>query len=121
MFSRNVSSIYIALYLHCICIVFAFTEVRRCQIMIGLWQYGISEMGFGRPRLKCHVSSEFLYAHTNLVWLKSTKPWRLVGKKVLREFRFSFLGTPKQQQSQAAAFWYSKPRGRAVFWAARFI
>ena len=65
MFSLNLSSIYIA--------VFAFIEVRRCQIMIGLWQYGISEMGFGRPRLKCHVSSEFLYAHANLVWLKSTE------------------------------------------------
>ena len=26
--------------------VFAFIEERRCQIMIGLWQYGISEMGF---------------------------------------------------------------------------
>ena len=38
MFSLNLSSIYIA--------VFAFIEVRRCQIMIGLWQYGISEMGF---------------------------------------------------------------------------
>ena len=61
MVSRNLSSIYIA--------VFAFIEVRRCQIMIGLWQYGISEMGFEVPRLKCHVSSEFLYAHTNLVWL----------------------------------------------------
>ena len=35
MFSRNLSSIYIAVI-----------EVRRCQIMIGLWQYGISEMGF---------------------------------------------------------------------------
>ena len=48
MFSRNLSSIYIA--------VFAFIEVRRCQIMIGLWQYGISEMGFEVPRLKCHVT-----------------------------------------------------------------
>ena len=62
MFSLNLSSIYIAVI-----------EVRRCQIMIGLWQYGISEMGFGMPRLKCHVSFEFLYAHTNLVWLKSTE------------------------------------------------
>ena len=48
MVSRNLSSIYIA--------VFAFIEERRCQIMIGLWQYVISEMGFEVPRLKCHVA-----------------------------------------------------------------
>ena len=46
MFSRNLSSIYIA----CICVVLAFIEERRCQIMIGLWQYVISEMGFEIPR-----------------------------------------------------------------------
>ena len=39
MLSLNLSSIYIAVI-----------EVRRCQIMIGLWQYGISEMGFEVPR-----------------------------------------------------------------------
>ena len=64
MVSRNLSSIYIA--------VFAFIEVRRCQIMIGLWQYGISEMGFGVPRLKCHVTFEVSFVQ-NLVWLKSTE------------------------------------------------
>ena len=60
MFSRNLSSIYIA--------VFASIEVRRCQIMIGLWHYGISEMGFGRPRLKCHVSFEFWYVRLQILF-----------------------------------------------------
>ena len=32
------------------CFVLAFIEERRCQIMIGLWQYVISEMGFEMPR-----------------------------------------------------------------------
>ena len=30
--------------------VFAFIEERRCQIMIGVWKYVISEMGFEMPR-----------------------------------------------------------------------
>ncbi len=86
--------------------VFAFIEERRCQIMIGLWQYGISEMGFGMPRLKCHVSFEFLYAqHKSFCMMKHRGCWF----SWVREFRFSLSLQPKHRAKRrvgSLVFWY---------------
>ena len=57
----------------------AFIEERRCQIMIGLWHYVISEMGFEVPRdVEVNGFHLRICRRRNLVWLdrQSMKAYR---------------------------------------------
>ena len=85
---------------------FAFIEERRCQIMIGLWQYFISEMGFEMPR-DVEVNGFHLRfcRRTNLVLYDEAK--RLLIQLSKRVSIFNFWARLSSDIA-TAAFWYRR-------------